>query len=39
MLLATEDLEMEWDLLLSTAILSIQEGVQYQRFLRATQDN
>lgn len=26
----------EWDLLLLTAILSVQEGIQYQQFLRVT---
>ena len=36
---ATEDLALEWDLLLETTILSTQEAVQYQRFLRATQYN
>ena len=36
---ATEDLALERDLLLETAILSTQEAVQYQRFLRATQYN
>ena len=29
----------EWDLLLHAAILKTQEGVQYDRFLRATQSN
>ena len=36
---AIEDVLREWDILLSTAILSTQEDVKYQRFLRATQDH